>query len=63
MEEVLAALVVGVVVGAVFAGLDLPIPAPPALSGVMGIVGIYLGYRLIIYTTEHWDEIVAMLPL
>lgn len=63
MQEVIAALFVGIVVGALFAGLNLPIPAPPALSGVMGIIGIYLGYRLIIYTTEHWDEIVAMLPV
>jgi XapX domain-containing protein len=39
-------LAVGVVVGVVFSRLGLPIPAPPALAGVLGIVGIYLGYRV-----------------
>ena len=42
----LEALVVGVVVGLVFARLGLPIPAPPALAGLLGIVGIYVGYRV-----------------
>ncbi len=42
----LEALAVGLVVGFLFARLNLPIPAPPALAGVLGIVGIYLGYKL-----------------
>ncbi|HVC34130.1 MAG TPA: XapX domain-containing protein [Chloroflexota bacterium] len=42
----LEALAVGVIVGLIFGRLNLPIPAPPALAGVLGIVGIYLGYRL-----------------
>jgi XapX domain-containing protein len=41
------ALVTGTVTGAVFAYLQVPIPAPPTLSGVLGIVGIYLGYRVV----------------
>lgn len=40
------ALAVGVVVGLLFGRLGLPIPAPPALAGVLGIVGIYLGFKL-----------------
>jgi XapX domain-containing protein len=44
---VLAATLTGLVVGAIFASLRIPIPAPPSLSGVMGIVGIWLGYRLV----------------
>ncbi len=40
------AVVAGIVVGFLFARLNLPMPAPPALAGVLGIVGIYLGYRL-----------------
>ncbi len=40
------ALAVGVIVGFIFSRLGLPIPAPPALAGLLGIVGIYLGYRL-----------------
>ncbi|MFB6114619.1 MAG: XapX domain-containing protein [Halodesulfurarchaeum sp.] len=38
------ALLTGLVTGGVFAFLEVPIPAPPNLAGVMGIVGIYLGY-------------------
>ncbi|GAE92542.1 hypothetical protein JCM21714_1549 [Gracilibacillus boraciitolerans JCM 21714] len=44
--QVLLALITGLVVGFLFALLKLPIPAPPALAGIMGIVGIYLGFRL-----------------
>ena len=42
----LEALVVGLAVGFLFARLRLPIPAPPTLTGILGIVGIYLGYRV-----------------
>ena len=37
----------GGIVGAVFAYLILPIPAPSAFSGVSGIIGIYLGFKAI----------------
>jgi len=43
MNEILLALGTGLVVGIVFSLLKLPIPAPPVLAGVVGIVGIYLG--------------------
>ena len=38
------ALVTGFLTGAVFRFLNVPIPAPPNVSGILGIVGIYLGY-------------------
>ncbi|WP_101297974.1 XapX domain-containing protein [Halegenticoccus soli] len=41
------ALATGLITGAVFRFLEVPIPAPPNLAGVMGIVGIYLGYKLV----------------
>lgn len=41
------ALLTGLVTGALFRSLNVPIPAPPELPGLMGIVGIYLGYRVI----------------
>ncbi|AGM11942.1 hypothetical protein DNAM5_83 [Haloarcula californiae tailed virus 1] len=44
---VLLSLVTGMFVGALFAYVDLPVPAPPNLAGVMGIVGIYVGFKLI----------------
>ena len=43
------ALLTGLVTGGLFRFLNIPIPAPPELRGLMGIVGIYLGYRVIEY--------------
>ena len=43
MSAVLLALLAGVVVGILFSAIKLPLPAPPALAGVIGIAGIYLG--------------------
>ncbi len=40
------AFLVGMVVGLIFTRLHLPVPAPPALAGVLGIVGIYLGAKI-----------------
>jgi len=44
MTESLLALGTGAVVGFLFSFLKLPLPAPPTLSGIMGIVGIFLGF-------------------
>jgi XapX domain-containing protein len=49
MQEILLAFVAGLVVGFFFALIKLPIPAPPALAGVMGIFGVYTGYKI-----YHW---------
>ncbi|NSL52995.1 XapX domain-containing protein [Calidifontibacillus erzurumensis] len=49
MKEVLLSLISGGIVGFLFAWLKLPIPAPPALAGVTGIVGVYLGFKLFEY--------------
>ncbi|MCP3699446.1 DUF1427 family protein [Aliivibrio sp. S2TY2] len=43
MNEVLLSMLAGLIVGVVFSAIKLPIPAPPVLSGVMGIVGVYAG--------------------
>lgn len=45
MNEIFMALIAGLIVGFIFAFLRLPIPAPPVLSGIMGIIGIFLGYK------------------
>jgi XapX domain-containing protein len=42
----LMALLVGAIMGFAFALLRLPIPAPPTLAGVLGIVGITVGFYL-----------------
>jgi XapX domain-containing protein len=46
MREVLLTLATGFVAGLIFARLKLPIPAPQTLAGVMGILGLFLGYFL-----------------
>ncbi len=43
MTAALLALLAGLLVGILFSAIKLPLPAPPVLPGVMGIVGIYLG--------------------
>lgn len=45
--DIIKALGTGIIVGVVFTLLKLPIPAPPVLSGIMGIFGIFLGYLLV----------------
>jgi len=47
MKELVLAFGTGVMVGVVFALFKLPIPAPPTLAGVLGIVGIYIGYLIV----------------
>ena len=46
MKEILMSTASGFVVGILFARIKLPVPAPPTLAGVMGIVGMFLGYFL-----------------
>ncbi|KIY20949.1 XapX domain-containing protein [Mesobacillus subterraneus] len=43
MREIILSLIAGVLVGILFKFLKLPLPAPPVLAGVLGIVGVYLG--------------------
>lgn len=40
------ALLAGLIVGFLFARLRLPAPAPLSVAGILGIVGIALGYVL-----------------
>jgi len=41
------ALVTGVLAGGLFAYLRIPVPAPPTLPGVLGVTGLFLGYRVV----------------
>lgn len=41
------ALVAGLILGGAFALLKLPIPAPGNLAGVVGVLGVTLGYMLL----------------
>jgi len=49
LQLVALGLLTGTLTGAFFALFDVPIPAPPELPGLMGIVGIYFGYKLVQY--------------
>jgi len=51
----LLALLTGLIAGGVFAFVGVPIPAPPELPGVLGIVGIFLGYQLVQYADVGVD--------
>lgn len=46
ISMVTKAMIAGLLVGFFFAAIKLPIPAPPKLEGVVGIVGIFVGYWL-----------------
>lgn len=47
MKEIIMTTAVGTVVGVVFSLFKLPIPAPPVFAGLMGIVGLWVGYGLV----------------
>lgn len=47
LYNILKAFVVGLVFGLAFTLLKLPIPAPDKLEGVVGIIGIFVGYLLV----------------
>jgi XapX domain-containing protein len=46
MKEYILSLLIGGVLGFIFAYLKLPAPAPNAIGGITGIIGIYLGFKL-----------------
>ncbi len=46
MQQWLLSLISGALVGFLFSLLRLPIPAPPNLAGILGIVGIFAGYLI-----------------
>lgn len=54
------ALLTGLVTGAVFKFLQIPIPAPPELPGIMGIVGIYVGYKIVESLGVGFDVLSAL---
>jgi len=56
----LLALSTGFVAGAVFAFLGVPIPAPPEVAGVLGIVGIYLGFKTVEFLGVGVDLLSAL---
>ncbi|MCM3602762.1 DUF1427 family protein [Robertmurraya korlensis] len=43
MKELLLSILAGIAIGVVFKFMRLPLPAPPVLSGVLGVFGVYIG--------------------
>lgn len=60
VEVSVLALLTGAILGGVFAYIQVPIPAPPELPGILGIVGIYLGYRAIDASGYGFDLLGAL---
>jgi len=56
----LLALYTGFLAGAAFAVVGVPIPAPPTITGVLGIVGIYLEFRVIEYLGVGYDLVATL---
>jgi len=47
VRDLVVSLAVGVSMGVIFAVMRLPIPAPPTLAGVVGVLGVFIGYRIV----------------
>ena len=47
MKEILMTTGVGAITGAIFSAFKLPSPAPPVFAGLMGIVGLWIGYAVV----------------
>ncbi len=62
MVDVVTALafLTGLATGAVFAFFEVPIPAPPNLAGVLGIVGIFVGFKLVDASSYGYDLLGAL---
>jgi XapX domain-containing protein len=62
MSNVVTALafLTGLLTGALFAYLEIPIPAPPSIAGVLGIVGIYTGFKLVGWSGRSFDLLRAL---
>jgi XapX domain-containing protein len=57
---VVLATFAGITVGGLFAFLRIPVPAPPSLAGVMGIVGIWAGDQLVHVVDLGFDVVDAL---
>jgi len=47
MRDIIMTTLVGAMVGGIFSAFKLPIPAPPVFAGLMGIVGLWIGYGIV----------------
>ncbi len=47
MKLEVVALIVGIATGVLFTITKLPLPAPPSMAGIAGVVGIYIGSKIV----------------
>jgi len=52
MKLTLIALITGIITGGVFTLAKLPLPAPPTIAGIAGIVGIFAGSKIAEYVAK-----------
>ncbi|QLG28894.1 DUF1427 family protein [Halorarum halophilum] len=58
--QLVLALLAGVFTGALFSAIQVPIPAPPSLPGLLGIGGIFLGYKGVEWLGFQFDVLAAI---
>ena len=47
MKLELLSLMTGIIFGGIFTLLKLPLPAPGSFAGVLGVLGVFIGYYII----------------
>ena len=47
--QIVLSILTGFICGAVFRGVNLPVPAPQVFAGVAGIIGLWGGYQFVGY--------------
>lgn len=47
------ALAVGILVGLTFGFTRMPVPAPPTVAGLLGVVGISVGWQIAAWIAER----------
>ncbi len=59
MPVALLSLLTGIAVGIIFRLFRLPIPAPAVIEGIMGVVGLWVGFEVGSVVLRHWPTIRA----
>jgi XapX domain-containing protein len=47
MVVMLISLLVGIVIGVIFKSMKLPVPVPHDFSGIVGLIGMFVGSALV----------------
>lgn len=53
MKEIVVAFFVGLVIGVIFKFVKLPVPVPHGLSGLVGLIGMFIGANVIDLITNY----------